>query len=77
MCTVFLVLSILSKNIPGYFLAYIILMLIFSGPLAISKLPNECKNRIASTVQLLNNNEGNAKLYDNTLQFIIRFPTLL
>ncbi|KAK9687022.1 hypothetical protein QE152_g36759 [Popillia japonica] len=56
MCIVFLTMSIISKNVPGYFLAYIMVILLFFGPVTASKLPY--KNSITNTVLLLNNNEG-------------------
>lgn len=58
MCTIFLTMSMLSKNVPGYFLAYIISMTLFFGPLIISKLPSQYKNSIATTIQTLRDNDG-------------------
>lgn len=58
MCLFFLAMSVVAKSISGYLFAYLLILGIFFGPWAVSKLPEEYIASIKRAARTLSTNEG-------------------
>lgn len=61
MCTLFLSLTVVARNVPGFVLAYIALMATFTGPFLISRLPSEYLDSFKGILETFTTNEGCCK----------------
>lgn len=58
MCAVFLTLSFVARSINGYLLSYIVMLTLFFGPFAFSKLPPDYLRHIRNCLKTISTNEG-------------------